>query len=435
MPDMPKSPKTRHPWDPYPWGHALYCDKGTHQEMVEGNITVVDAANAADTAQDGTFEHPYASIGQAVELAGENSTIFVCEGLYREEVVLRPGQRLTSYLHPKHSSYYTTRTPPVIAPERVSRRHRVEDEDGEVEEYGAVVTMPENTHLNHMTVVASAPNVAAVWGEPAIGCRDSFVALAGNTLNSAGGDALRLNLQSGGRTGMVSLLLNTIVTTPGPANEFRTVAMNVVFAPDEGSRTMENGGEEKAADMAKESLLLLTNNLHAPEGICMLLDLPGSANEVKLIKNMLSGYQGILLNLDTDGNWVAMLRNTVCVTGGVGSVHNFNISRNPAPDEVIPDSAPIGLFVEDFSSPDTGGIAVLDMQNNHIVATDAFACGIRLREPVGRKEHLLDFARIAATNSIRAQGEAAQVFLGSVRKEDDGEQVWLAEPGPDFNTK
>ena len=117
-------------------------------------------------------------------------------------------------------------------------------------------------------------------------------------------------------------------------------------------------------------------------------------------------------------------------------MHNFNFSKTPPPDEVIPDSAPIGLFVEDFSSPNTGGVAVLDMQNNHIVATDSFACGIRLREPVGREEHLLDFARVAETNYVRAQGEAAHVFLGSVRQEDDdGEQVWLDEPGPDFSAK
>ena len=402
---MPNPLETRPSADPYPKGHAVYRDEETQGEVrrvveAEG-ITFVDVANVADTAQDGTFEHPYATIGQAVELAGENTTIFVREGLYREEVVLRPGQTLTSLICYRDSISwcYSTDTLPLIAPDQVSLRHRAENEDGEVQEYGAVVTMREDTEVSRMAVVTTAPRTVAVWAEPAPGSEDFFIGLGYNELSSSCGDALRVQLRGGVRAGKIVLWDNTLLTC-----SFMTGALWAAFEP--GTR-LHVGADGKRAvlpdDATGITLTVNDNKLYAPFGICAAVDLLGRGNTVHFRLNTLCGDRGFCMDLGSRGNSIKLRDNTICATSGQDSD---------------------GIYVDDFSSEKAGPASTFDIYGNSITVRSALACGVWLREWGERKEHSLDFAQITERNNIHAWGDDAKTLSACIR-DFDRDREWL----------
>lgn len=80
-------------------------------------LVIVDAANGADPAPDGSAAHPYARIQDAADAAGENAVIYARSGIYREAVALKPGQHLTSVLElggPLAGRTWAEPSPPVI---------------------------------------------------------------------------------------------------------------------------------------------------------------------------------------------------------------------------------------------------------------------------------------------------------------------------------
>ena len=182
-------------------------------------ITFVDKDNAADTAQDGTNEHPYGDdkggIQKAVDNAGENSTIFVYEaggqvnginrdagdqgGVYDEEVRMKPGQTITSEItftgHPTQTSYATVNKP-LIKPSTVTNFEIVDNNWGETYSYAAAVIMPENTTLQRMAVETSQDDAAAVWVQPQLG--SGSVRIEGSELRTSGiyADGLRTYLSN-----------------------------------------------------------------------------------------------------------------------------------------------------------------------------------------------------------------------------------------------
>ena len=83
-------------------------------------LVIVDAANGADPAPDGSAAHPYARIQDAADAAGENAVIYARSGIYREAVALKPGQHLTSVLElggPLAGRTWAEPAPPVIEPD------------------------------------------------------------------------------------------------------------------------------------------------------------------------------------------------------------------------------------------------------------------------------------------------------------------------------
>ena len=160
-------------------------------------ITFVDKDNFADTSQDGTNEHPYGDanggIQKAVDNAGANTTIFVYEaggkvnginrdgsdvgGKYDEQVVMKPGQTITSEItfsgHPTQTSYATLNKP-LIHPSTVTYNNGT----------AAAVTMPENTTLRRMAVTTTQGNTSAVQVRPQLD--GGPVRIEGNDLRTSG---------------------------------------------------------------------------------------------------------------------------------------------------------------------------------------------------------------------------------------------------------
>ncbi|MDO5674932.1 MAG: inverse autotransporter beta domain-containing protein [bacterium] len=176
------------------------------------NITFVDKDNATDTSQDGTNEHPYGDerggIQKAVDNAGENTTIFVYEaggqvngisrdssdvgGVYDEQVVMKPGQTITSEItfsgHPTQTSYATVNRP-LIKPSTITYDKQV-DKGLAMVDYAAAVTMPENTSLRRMAVETSQNSAAAVWVQPQLGSGTVLVDNSELHTSGSGSDAL-----------------------------------------------------------------------------------------------------------------------------------------------------------------------------------------------------------------------------------------------------
>lgn len=176
------------------------------------NITFVDKDNAADTSQDGTNEHPYGDerggIQKAVDNAGENTTIFVYEaggqvngisrdssdvgGVYDEQVVMKPGQTITSEItfsgHPTQTSYATVNRP-LIKPSTITYDKQV-DKGLAMVDYAAAVTMPENTSLRRMAVETSQNSASAVWVQPQLGSGTVLLDNSELHTSGSGSDAL-----------------------------------------------------------------------------------------------------------------------------------------------------------------------------------------------------------------------------------------------------
>lgn len=174
-------------------------------------ITFVDKDNAADTSQDGTNEHPYGDerggIQKAVDNADENTTIFVYEaggqvnginrdssdvgGVYDEQVVMKPGQTITSEItfsgHPTQTSYATVNRP-LIKPSTITYDKQV-DKGLAMVDYAAAVTMPENTSLRRMAVETSQNSASAVWVQPQLGSGTVLVDNSELHTSGSGSDA------------------------------------------------------------------------------------------------------------------------------------------------------------------------------------------------------------------------------------------------------
>ncbi len=155
--------------------HSVSESSSTTQVTLVDHITFVDGDNL-QSGQDGSNENPYNTIGEGVDKAGANNTIFVYEkggtvsrpgpadggSSYDEQVVLKEGQTLTSTIvWPGHSGgVYKTERRPIIRPTMV-RVEQPAEVNGSAVTVAPVVSMAPGAVVERIEIDATAPDFAA----------------------------------------------------------------------------------------------------------------------------------------------------------------------------------------------------------------------------------------------------------------------------------
>ena len=403
---------------PYTAGHGIFCAvPGSGARSLAEKITFVDKDNAADPQQDGTAEHPFASIQAAVDKAGENAILFVYEadgligfrgerhpetapGAYEEAVQLQPGQTLTSVIDlPDHpAGKYATVHLPLIKPKQTQKM--LCNETMTDCPFGVLV-MPEQTTLRRMRVVSDQENTAAVWVEPGAVGPDSRVCVLESVLqvtaNNSAGVFLWVDEADEATTLGELLVRDCDIEAKEEKSEGLKVWLFNEEASLQGLTVERNRIQGRVAGLG----LLFPEPSAAQQGTVVL-----RGNEIAAVDEQMG--LGIFMMLSARMEAVNISDNTVSgktrgIAGAIGARRGARLCGNRF--TVIGEENVAGLVL--ILREDAAFAEGLVIRDNAVTVQGRDALGIRITENESGTPPL-DEARLAAENSIRAEGKCAR---------------------------
>ena len=402
---------------PHATGYGLFCAvPGREARVLAEKITFVDRDNSTDPQQDGTAEHPFASIQTAADRAGENTTLFVYEAdgkvgisrengkegsaeAYEEAVRLHPGQTLTSIIElPDHpAGKYATDHLPFIKP---TKALEVACDERVSECLFAALVMPEQTTLRRMRVVSVQENTTAIWVDSVSAEPDSRVHVLESVLrvtadNSAG---LFLWLDAA----KVSTSLGELVVRDCDIAAKGQNAEGVKIWLFNEQTTLQRLTLERNRIQGQVTGLglLFPEPSAGQQGTLILRD-----NEIAAVDEQRS--LGLFMMLSARMEAVDISDNTVSgktrgIVGAIGARRSVRLCGNRV--TVIGKENVAGLVL--ILRKDAAFTEGLVIRDNVVTVQGRDALGIRITENESGTPPL-DEARLAAENSVRAEGKCA----------------------------